>query len=345
MDENLESVADDQLEVENQEVEEQQQTEPEEISSLDDLKALAEGHLAESDPVQQGVNREAREPQAVEYEPDYTYKVKDDVLEFDEPLRSAITSKATEDLLRDLYTRAAGLDSYKSKLEEKESYIGELEPQVGQLVNGFKNIKELRDEGDYMRLFKILNMSDEKVLEAAEKILDMREMPEEQRQVIERERELADKVELLETKLSSHELAAQEETLRQEQTALQNELASEGYSSGVELLKEVGIDFQNEVVQLGKQMWAQANHDPNKYPVLSDVVRQAYEMRKPLIERLQGQQNVQQQGTAPQQSQTQTVKVVEKQPTLPKLSGNNGNMIEEGMTLEKLRKLSDQISY
>lgn len=344
MDENYESVDENQFEDEIQE-EVVSQEEPKELSSLDDLKALAEERLAESGQQRrQEVGEDYSEvPKASDYEPDYTYKVKDEILEFDEPLRAAITSKETESLLRDLYTRAAGLDSYKSKLEEKESYIGELEPQVGQLVQGFRNIKDLRDEGDYMRLFKILNMSDEKVLEAAEKILDMREMPEDQRRVVERERELADKVEFLETKLSAQELKAHEEMLREEQNALSNELSSEAYSYGVNLLKEVGIDFQNEVVQLGKQMWAQTNHDPNKYPVLSDVVRQAYENRRALIERLQGQQNVQQpQGNVQTQQQ---VKVVERQPTLPKVSGNNGNMLEEGMTLEKLRQLSEQISY
>jgi len=167
-----------------------------EFTSIDDLRNLGnEETVAESTVQDPQVDPVEEAPaEVVEYTPDYTYKVKDEVLEFPEHLRSSIASKEHEDELRDLYTRAAGLDGYKSKngeLENQVEELSELKPQFDQLVNGYANIKKLRDDKDFHGLIQTLNWDKEDLLDFAETLLEEQELPEVERKTIEDNRRLS----------------------------------------------------------------------------------------------------------------------------------------------------------
>ena len=69
-------------------------TEPE-YRSIEDLRKIDPDSKAES--VEQVIEEQVavveEQPEVAEYTPDYSYKVKDEVLEFDEALRGSVTSK------------------------------------------------------------------------------------------------------------------------------------------------------------------------------------------------------------------------------------------------------------
>lgn len=63
---------------------------------------------------------------APEYKPDFSYKVYDTVKEFDPRLRSVIKSKDDEAYIRDIVTKAEGLEINKRNLEKFKKNTKEL---------------------------------------------------------------------------------------------------------------------------------------------------------------------------------------------------------------------------
>lgn len=116
-----------------------------------------------------------------DYTPNYKYRVLDKELEFDERIRGAIKSKEQEDLLRDLYTKAYGLDEIKPKYASALEYKNKYETTQKNIQ---KIEKYLVDE-DVENFFGALGWSPEKTQQTLAKyiksVLDQQEMPEDQR--------------------------------------------------------------------------------------------------------------------------------------------------------------------
>ena len=119
-----------------------------------------------------------------EYQPNYSFKVKDDEHEFDEWVRPSITSKEHEDKLRDLYTKAYGLDSVKSRADDFErkysdvnGKYGSLNQQWEQMSNGLHKINDMKEK-DFGTFRKVWQIPDHKILEAASEIMQYMQNPE-----------------------------------------------------------------------------------------------------------------------------------------------------------------------
>jgi hypothetical protein len=119
-----------------------------------------------------------------DWSPNYSFKVKDEDHEFDEWVRPAITNKEHEEKLRDLYTKAYGLDTVKSRAEEYEkkysdvnSKYGTLNSQWEQMSNGLQKISELKEK-DFSTFRKVWQIPDHKILEAASDIMQYMQNPE-----------------------------------------------------------------------------------------------------------------------------------------------------------------------
>lgn len=125
----------------------------------------AEEVVAESDqPVAEAeaVEEAAEEPQ--QYQPDFTFTVMDEKREFDERLRGYIKSKDEEDLIRDLYTKAAGLDVVKSKYEkttEEIKSLRELENEYKTYNQGISVLNEWINKGNKGDKEAIWNLIDQ----------------------------------------------------------------------------------------------------------------------------------------------------------------------------------------
>jgi hypothetical protein len=313
------------------------------LGSLDDLRNLE----VEEAPTEklEAATKELVEPKAdelseeesVEYTPDFTYKVKDEVFEFDESVREAIKSKEVEDKFRDLYTRAAGLDDYKAKYSDVESKYNESQPQLERLIGGYKTLMSYRDDGDFDRLMSTLGVDEEALIEYVGQLLEREELPEEQQTALRQNREMEDKISYLESQMQNYQAAEQNQRIEAEKNELSQILQSNDYADGVSLLNEVGLNFEQEVIKAGEAIVAQEQ----RYPSVAEAVQKAYEARQPLLNRLKAQTQTQTEPGA--QQQVVTEKVVERHPTLPKVKGANSNKVDEVISFDKLREISNAI--
>ena len=124
------------------------------------------------------VEEQVEEPETPAYEPNYKYSFKSEEREFDERLRGVITSKENEEYIRDLVTKAEGLDSYKSKLSEKEQSFGDLErlyseanTNAQKYETGFERLEQLKNS-DLSSFARAWGISDQQIFDLARGLLD-----------------------------------------------------------------------------------------------------------------------------------------------------------------------------
>ena len=103
--------------------------------------------------------------------------------EFDERLRGIITDKESEDYVRELVTKAHGLDTFKTKLSEKEQAFTDIEAKYGEAQTGyqkyergFQRLEELKEK-DLSSFAKAWGITDQSILDLARNIIQQDENP------------------------------------------------------------------------------------------------------------------------------------------------------------------------
>lgn len=104
------------------------------------------------------VSRETPAAETPAYEPNYSYRVKDQEAQFDDFLRESVKSKEQEDKLRDLYTRAGAFEDFKRGKEEASQNLQKL---VGQI----QKVNDYVGKGDMERAIRAIGLPEEKLLE------------------------------------------------------------------------------------------------------------------------------------------------------------------------------------
>lgn len=280
------------------------------------VEAAPEG---EEDPVV-----ETEEPLA--YEPNFSYKVKNDEKMFDERLQGLIKDKETEDYIRDLYTKADGLDFYKNDLDSMTKNYGELEATSQAMVQGYQRLKELRDSGDMASLAKTLKLDRDAILDYASALLEEEELPQEQRALMQENSQFKEQLATMQTQIDQFQGSSEQAAVDRDLRELHGLATSESVSPVVEAMKERGMDFVKEVVDHGHMEFVTTGKEPtvrsavdaivNKYSYLNDFKQQ------------QQQQQVE----------------IEPPKTLPRVKGTNSNMVSKEITsLDELKALAAQI--
>lgn len=114
------------------------------------------------------------------YTPNFDFKVYDKVHQFPEWLRPTIKDKTHEDQLRDIFSRAYGLDGLKSKYEKtKESLTkyGEVEKKFTEQTNGLKHLMALR-ENDIGSFIQAVGLTDDQILQHYNNLMRSKQDPE-----------------------------------------------------------------------------------------------------------------------------------------------------------------------
>jgi hypothetical protein len=156
------------------------------------------------------------------YTPNYEFKVYDKVHQFPEWLRPTIKDKSHEDQLRDIFSRAYGLDGLKHKYEKtKESLTkyGEVEKKYAEQTTGLKNLMALR-EHDLGQFIQAVGLNDEMILQHYNNVMRAKQDPEFAAQYnasIEARRQK------LEATQEQESLKSQMESLQQERNQIQLE--------------------------------------------------------------------------------------------------------------------------
>ena len=203
-----------------------------------------------------------------EYEPNYGFNVKDESFEFDERIRPVITSKENEDYVRELYTKAHGLDSYKTKLEARENDYNQLNAKYSEAESNFNKLKagvehlDNLSKNDFGTLQQTLSISDDAVIARAVEIMELEKKSPEERQRIQNLQNR--NVEYYNTRQELDSLKQQNEQLMQAQHESQMtsamavpEVAS--FISNFEASMGQGA-FRRHVDQYGSAMYYSGQH-------------------------------------------------------------------------------------
>lgn len=257
-----------------------------------------------------------------EYTPNFSYKVKDEEFNFDERIQGAVKSVEDEEYFRDLYTKSAGLDSYKEK-------YADVEGQMEALVSGYRNMEQLQQNKDVAGVTKLFRFSDDDVLDYAEKILSHRELPEEQRVQLEKQQSMEQELHQLRQQQTSTQENIQTQAVQRDLNELNGLITSE-YKDVAKSMKDAGYDMAWEVGVRGHAQYKRDGVEPTIKSVVNDVANAFGHLNKP-------------QQVPAQEAQTgqQTVRQV---PVLPNLHGNTNSPIQAKVkSLADLHKLASMI--
>jgi hypothetical protein len=186
--------------------------EVEQVSNTEVVNTSTESSAAEVTPPTDERGGTKVEAQAVSsWTPNYKYKVKDKELEFDEDIRPLITKKEQEDKLRDLYSRAYGLDEVKADRQSLKEKNAEISQKYEGITKSLKTLGEFVKKRDYRTFFESLEIPKEQIIQFALDELKYLELPEEEQQRIEAERDM-------QARLAQYE--EQTTTLQQQQAQL-----------------------------------------------------------------------------------------------------------------------------
>jgi hypothetical protein len=252
----------------------EQNVEENKIESLEDLHRIAEEGVATEEAAAEEV---VNEPPA--YEPNFAYTVRDEQKEFDERIRSAIKDKDTEDLVRDLYTRAEGLDAYKEKFSKRDSEYQDVYSQAQALTQGYQTLKEMRDKSDYIGLQKALGLNPDFVVDWGLKLLEEEELPPEQKEALIKQREMESRLAEQDARISQFEADTQNRRVEDDLNELKTLASSEKVLPVVQAMNEKGLDFAQQVVSLGSMEYQRTG----KEPAVQDVVNRVAEQYKFLV--------------------------------------------------------------
>ena len=190
------------------------------------------------------------------YSPDHTYVVDGESKRFDEVFSDQITSKEAEDRLRDLYSNSVDNENLKNQVAQYEESLGKLQA--------------LKDQ-DVGELLRVLDVSEDQVLEYALKIASHRELPPERQEEIRNQEKLRRENEALNSRISEMEEFSQNADKDRFVYSFEQELARPDVQQFAQRYNSlVGNEdaFKNEVIQYGA-----AKNSPTPQQAINAVIK------------------------------------------------------------------------
>jgi len=206
-----------------------------------------------------------------DYSPDLTYKFKDETRNFDERFASAVKTKEDEDALRDLYTRADGLDSYKDKYSGLEGRYGDLENKSKSLVGGFETLQSLVDKKDMRGLMQAMGVTKDQVLDYSETLLDEEELPEKEKALLKENREMTQRMADMESRMTNLNSQVSGHSNDREVTEVETMIKSDSFSPIASAMENMGFNVFDQIVAEGRNMTAVSGKTPSAVDVMNLV--------------------------------------------------------------------------
>lgn len=165
---------------------EEEEVEDELEEGVDDLEEEVEDELEEEVEDEEEEGDEEKGDSA--YKANYSYRIHDQDFEFDDMFKPLVTNKETEDVIRDLYVKAKGIDKvqesrdkFKTRLEESDKKYAELKDHADRT---FYKSQELYNKGH--KVEAVLNMfTADDVMEVANFVNQYNEADQQQRNILE----------------------------------------------------------------------------------------------------------------------------------------------------------------
>ena len=280
------------------------------------VEEVVESHKESAPIVNESV--EANADEVVEYTPNYNYKFKDEERAFDERFHTVIRSKEDEEYLRELYTKADGLDTYKGKYTDLES-------QTNALLTGYQNLEEIQKAEDMAKLQEVFKFSDDVILKRAEEILSFQDLPDKERESIATQKRLESELNELRHKFETNQSSAQNHAIEEDMRVM-NTMIKDKYSDVAKAMQANGKDMAWMVGQIGSSYFKKTGVEPTVESVVDEVAS----MYQYLLNN-----NTQ---AAPAAAGNQ------QQATIPSLQGNTVNPVRAPIrSIDDLRKLASMI--
>jgi len=292
---------------------------------------------ASSEGVHESAEGSGEQQEAPKYEPNYKFRVMDEEKEFDEFLRGAVTQKEHEEKLRDLYTKAHGLEANKRTLDtykqKVETHYRPLEDKYTQTMNNISYLDQAVQKKDYQTFFDTLKIPKQDILKYALDLVQYEELPADQKAMIDRQRETERNNEMLSYQTQTYQTQAQEYAIELRTMQLNNEL----------MRPEVNSFVQNFDTKAGKpgafrdQVIRHANLAFYQSQGAVDMpVGQAVQEVMGLYGNLVAQQ-------APQTTQTPSIQAMQRPPVIPNIQ-SSGNSPAKKMprSIADLKKIAKQ---
>ncbi len=276
-------------------------------------------------------------PVPAAYQPNYKYTALGKEQEFDEFVRNAVTNAEQEKRLREIYEKAHGMDSIKTRFNETRGTLQSTRQELGGIKEHLKELGGFIGQKDYGSMLKFFKIPENDMLEWAMQYAQRQQMPPEERQLYDARDAAAQQV---------RELQKQNEYLMEQQrvsiaNARQYELDNAmqdpnitGFSQAFDARAGQAGAFQMEVARRGALHYQVTGQDlPPSEAVKQTLLALGYT----------GGGSAQQNGAqqAPMQTQAQTVR---KAPTLPNISGKSSSPTKRApKSLEEMRKLANSM--
>lgn len=205
--------------------------------------------------------------------------------EIDPKFHKFITDKESEDLMRDLYSKAHGLDFIKPKFiqtrQERDQLKQVVESQFQPLFAEVQQLGRAKQAGDIGAMLQMLDMPFEKVMQFVADELKFQELPPEQQRAVAAQRQAQTRAWQTETHQNGLAQQLQSTSVRLRQMELDHALDRAEVKSVQEAVDErrgKGA-FRSEVIRLGKAYASEQNIDR---PV-DELVQEVAQMFKPFL--------------------------------------------------------------
>lgn len=212
---------------------------------------------------------QAQEP----YKPNYKFKALDKEHEFDEWARPIVT-KDNEEKLRDLYTRAYGLDHMKPKYESMKEKMAKIEPEYTSIMSGLEELNQHLTKKDMGKFFERLKIPKENVMKWVLDELNYEQLPPDQKAQMEQQKQVQEEAEQLRRENQRLQTGYQEQLLNQRAQALDMSLNNSEVRSvaeAYEARKGQGA-FKRLVIERGIAHYQITGEDLSPQQAVSEVV-------------------------------------------------------------------------
>jgi hypothetical protein len=164
-------------------------------------------------------------PVAPEWTPNFKYKAGGAEKELPEWVRPAVKNAEHEKYLRELHEKIDGFDKLKSTHTKVDTQLKQVLPEYQTLKGTVNKVLQYREAGDLESVFDLIGVKKQAVAQWMLKEIQMQEMSPEQRAIYESEKTLRQQNYALQERLASLSQNAQQGELQASAQSLQTELA------------------------------------------------------------------------------------------------------------------------
>lgn len=215
-------------------------------------------------------------PAAPTYTPNYKFKYpkldsnEQEEKEFDDWAKGVVNDK-NESQIRDLYTKAYGMDFFKQKYAKTSEQLKKLDP----IVKTWDSLSKAFNQGDLDTFFKGIQLPEEKLYQYVLDKLNERELPYEKRMEIQQQREIQKKAAFLEQQNQELQTKYQQEQVQLRQYQLDMSMNKPEITSVAQAFDaKVGKPgaFKEEVIKRGLMAFYATGQDISPEQAIQEVL-------------------------------------------------------------------------